>query len=110
MSHAKVLVHACLAGFALFNIASAPQANASPVTVIRGSHGAAFIVESDRIPVDARPLPSTPSQSFPKLATRGSHGAAQILSASSETHPNRPMTSVPNIIIRGPHSTAFVAQ
>ncbi len=53
MTHTKVIAHALLAGFAVLNLGTALKANASPITVTRGSHGAAFIVDSEKIPVDA---------------------------------------------------------
>ncbi|HEY9827533.1 MAG TPA: hypothetical protein V6D19_19010 [Stenomitos sp.] len=109
MSSSKILVRALLTGFALFNIASAPQAQAAPIIVIRGSHGAAAIVDSDRIPVAAQTLPSTPSQGFPQLAIRGSHGAAQIVSDSPKMDVNRMVSAVPDVVVRGPHGAAFVA-
>ncbi|NJR56460.1 MAG: hypothetical protein HC768_19050, partial [Acaryochloris sp. CRU_2_0] len=60
MTRTKVLTHALLASFALFNIATTPKANAEPITVNRGSNGAAFIVDSKHIPLDAKTQPQTP--------------------------------------------------
>ncbi|MEM9137314.1 MAG: hypothetical protein AAGB01_08195 [Cyanobacteria bacterium P01_F01_bin.42] len=47
-----------LAAIALFNVVQAHGAEAKTVTITRGSHGAAFIVKADRVPVDAKVLPS----------------------------------------------------
>ncbi len=109
MTRTKLFTHTLLAGFALFNVATAPQANAEYVTITRGSNGAATIVKADKIPVDAQTQPNSPSHSFPKLVTKGPHGAV-TLSTKSRSMKSEVSVSVPNVITRGPNGAAVIAQ
>lgn len=107
MTTTKLFTHTLLAGFALFNLASAPKANAESVVVNRGPNGAAFIVNADNIPVDAKAAPQTPAHSFPNVETKGPHGAA-TLSNKAETVKSDKVVSVPKVITRGPNGAAVI--
>jgi hypothetical protein len=107
MTRTKFIAHTLLAGFALLNLSTALKAIATPITVTRGSHGAAVIIDSENIPVDAKALPTSPNRSFPKLMTRGSHGA-NIMSAASQMRSDKQAISVPNLMARGSHGAAVI--
>lgn len=107
MSTTKLFTRTLLAGFALLSVTVAPNANAESVIVNRGPNGAAFIVKSDNIPVDAQALPQSPARSFPSLVTKGPNGAA-ALSSKTVTSEADKVVSVPNVITRGPNGAAFV--
>ncbi len=47
MTRTKLFAHTLLAGFALFNVVTAPQANAEYVTITRGPNGASTIVKAN---------------------------------------------------------------
>jgi hypothetical protein len=108
MTRTKRIAHTLLAGFAVLNLGTALKANAAPITVTRGSHGAAFIVDSDHIPVDAKSLPTSPNPTFPELTTRGSHGAS-IVTAASVMKSEMQAFAVPTLVNRGPHGASMIA-
>ncbi len=109
MTRTKLFAHTLLTGFALFNVAIAPQANAEYVTITRGPNGAATIVKANNIPVDAQTQPESPGHAFPNLVTKGPHGAG-TLSTKSESMKSKVSVSVPNVITRGPNGAAVIAQ
>jgi hypothetical protein len=107
MTRTKLFAHTLLAGFAVLNLGTALKASASPVTVNRGPHGAAFIVNSDNIPVDTKSLPTSSNRSFPNLMTRGSHGASVITSAAAMKSDEQAI-AVPHLVTRGSHGAAII--
>jgi len=108
MTYTKLIAHTLLAGFALLNLSTALKASATPVTVTRGSHGAAVIIDAENIPVDAKASTTSPNRSFPELTTRGSHGAS-VVSAASQMKSNKQAFSVPDLTARGSHGAAVIA-
>ena len=108
MTYTKLIAHTLLAGFALLNLSTAVKASATPITVTRGSHGAAAIIDSENIPVDAKASQTSPNRSFPELMTRGSHGAS-VVSDASQMKSDKQAMSVPNLMARGPHGAAVIA-
>jgi hypothetical protein len=84
----------------------AASAQAQSILVTRGSHGAISTV--DAVPVGSTALPTTPSQSYPKLVTRGSGGAAHIVNETVETKPMTPFHSTPKLMTRGSHGAAHI--
>jgi hypothetical protein len=108
MTCTKLFAHTLLAGFTLLNLSTALKASATPITVTRGSHGAAFIVDADNVPVGSKSLPNSPNRSFPVLMTRGSHRAARVVTSSMMTS-NKQAVAVPTLVTRGPHGAASVA-
>ncbi len=82
MTRTKFFTHTLLAGFALFNVAIAPQANAEYVTINRGPNGTVTIVKANKIPVDAQTQPESPSHDFPNLVTNGPNGAGTLSTKS----------------------------
>lgn len=109
MTHTKVLTHALLAGFALLNIATVSKANAEPITVNRGPNGAAFIVDSDHVPLDAKIQPQTPSHSFPEVMIRGPHGAAHLSQMATKKMDNPNASATPEQTLQQPRDTTTIA-
>lgn len=109
MTTTKLFTHTLLAGCALFSLATAPQATAETVVVNRGPNGAAFIVNSDNIPVDAKVQPQSPSHEFPNLVVKGPNGAATLTSKPQVSSSDKAV-SVPNLITRGPNGAAVVSK
>ncbi len=107
MSTTKLFTQTVIAGLALLSIAAAPKANAESVVVNRGPNGAAFIVKSDNIPVDAKTLPQSPAHDFPRIVTKGPNGAAAF-SNKPVTSESGKVVTVPNVITRGPNGAAVV--
>ncbi len=108
MTHTKLFTQTLLAGFVLLSAAAAPKANAESVIVNRGPNGAAFIVDSDRIPIDAKTQSQSPARGFPNLVTKGPNGAA-TLSNKADAKSDK-VVSVPNVITRGPNGAAVVSK
>jgi hypothetical protein len=108
MTYTKLIAHTLLAGFALLNLTTALKASATPITVTRGPNGAAVIIDSENIPVDAKASPTSPNRSFPELMTRGSHGAS-FVTAASQMKSEKQAISVPNLVTRGSHGAAVIA-
>ena len=98
MNLTKAFTYTVLPGLAALTLGLGltPDAQAKPVLVQRGSHGANFIVDADNIPAGATRLTvsapgaaaqdtaqteqKTSKQPRPtKITTRGSHGAAVIV-------------------------------
>jgi hypothetical protein len=107
MTRTKFIAHTLLAGFALLNLSTALKASVAPITINRGSHGAAVIIDSENIPVDDKASPTSPNRSFPKLMSRGSHGASLATKAStmkSDMHAFAP----PTFATRGSHGAAII--
>jgi hypothetical protein len=107
MTRTKLIAHALLAGFAILNLGTMLKANAAPITVTRGSHGAAFIVDSDNIPVDAKSLPTSPNHTFPELTIRGSHGAS-IANTAAVMKSDMQAFGVPTLVNRGSHGASII--
>ncbi len=107
MTRTKFIAHTLLAGFALLNLGTALKASATPIIVTRGSHGAAVIVESDNIPVDAKASPTSPNRDFPKLMSRGSHGAS-LATGGSAMKSDMQAFAAPTFATRGSHGAAII--
>jgi hypothetical protein len=107
MARTKFIAHTLLAGFALLNISTALKASAAPIIVTRGSHGAAVIVDSDNIPVDAKASPTSPNRNFPKLMSRGSHGAS-FTTEGSKMKPGMQAFAAPTFATRGSHGATII--
>jgi hypothetical protein len=107
MTRTKFIAHTLLAGFALLNLGTALKASAAPIIVTRGSHGAAVIVDSDTIPVDAKASPNSPNHAFPGLMSRGSHGAS-LATEASEMKPNMQAFATPTFATRGSHGASII--
>jgi hypothetical protein len=107
MTRTKFIAHTLLAGFALLNLSTALKASAAPIIVTRGSHGAAVIVESDHIPVDAKASPTSPNRDFPGLMSRGSHGAS-LATEGSVMKANMQAFAAPSFVTRGSHGASII--
>jgi hypothetical protein len=107
MTRTKFIAHTLLAGFALLNLSTALKASAAPIIVTRGSHGAAVIVDSENIPVDAKASPTSPNHAFPGLMSRGSHGASLATEASA-VKPNMQAFATPTSATRGSHGASVI--
>lgn len=70
MTYTKLIAHTLLAGFALLNLSTALKASATPITVTRGSHGAAVVVDSENIPVDTKASPTWEHPTLAKALTQ----------------------------------------
>ncbi|MGB8702249.1 MAG: hypothetical protein WCD18_22765 [Thermosynechococcaceae cyanobacterium] len=89
----KVLTHSLLASIALVTFTQSFKAEAKPIWVQRGSHGAVQVVESDRLPIGTTALPTGSGHHYPNLVSKGSHGAVTFAAQGdsggtkmSETH------------------------
>jgi hypothetical protein len=109
MINLKALSNAAFTTVAVLSLGimtHAASAQAQSIQVTRGSHGAISLV--DAVPVGATVLPTTPSQSYPKLVTRGPGGAAHIVSETAETKPMAQFHSSPKLMTRGSHGAAYI--
>ena len=52
---------------------------AKPIVVTRGPNGAAHVVKSDKIPLDAKVPPMSQSRQFPKVQQKGPGGATHLV-------------------------------
>ena len=78
MKLTQVITRSSLAAVALLNLSLATSAIAEPIVVTRGPNGAAHVVKSDNIPVDAMQAPVSEAREFPQLVQKGPGGAVQI--------------------------------
>jgi hypothetical protein len=107
MFNLKVLTNAAFATVTVLSLGFAGHAaSAQSIFVTRGSHGAIAIV--DTTPVGATVLPTTPSQSYPKLVTRGPGGAAQIVDETQEITAMAQAHSFPKLMTFGSHGAAHI--
>ncbi len=86
MKRTQIFSRSALAAIALFNISLATSAVAKPIVVTRGPNGAGHVVQSDKIPVDAKLNPKSEVRQFPKLVQKGPGGAAHF--AKTNTRDN----------------------
>jgi hypothetical protein len=107
MAYTKLIAHTLLAGFALLNLTTALKASAAPIIVTRGSHGAAIIVDSENIPVDAKASPTSPNRDFPELMSRDSHGAS-LATEGSAMKSDMQAFAAPTFATRGSHGAAII--
>lgn len=83
-----------LASLSILGTATAALAEYTVVT--RGPNGAAHVVKSDQIPLDAKVNTPTAPHTFPRVVVRGPGGAAHI-AAESKSIPNYQIISYPKV-------------
>jgi hypothetical protein len=107
MTRTKLIAHTLLAGFALLNLSTALKASAAPITINRGSHGAAVIIDSENVPVDVKPLSNSPSRAFPELMSRGPHGASYATEGYAMKSDTQAFAA-PTFVNRGSHGASIL--
>lgn len=109
MFNTKVFTNAVFASVTVLSLGvTGHAASAEPTLVIRGSHGAASIV--NEVPLGATVLPTSPSHDAPKLVNRGPGGAAQIVSELTETKSMSMAHSFPKLVPVGGHGAAQIVE
>jgi hypothetical protein len=107
MFNPKVLTSAAFTTLSIISLGiTGHAASAESILVTRGPHGATSIVE--KVPIGATVLPTTPSQSYPKLMTRGPGGAEHIVSESKEMKPIAQAHTFPKVKSLGSHGAAHI--
>ncbi|NJN23333.1 MAG: hypothetical protein HC810_01580, partial [Acaryochloridaceae cyanobacterium RL_2_7] len=103
MTFTQLITRSSVAALALLNVSLASSAIATPITVTRGPNGAAHVVKSNNIPVDAKMAPTSEARQFPTLVQKGPGGAAHIVKTTDTMMDKNAQASVPNLIQRGPN-------
>ena len=93
MQLTQVITRSSLAAIALLNLSLATSAFAEPIVVTRGPNGAAHVVKTDNVPVDANVLPNNKIGAIAQAKQTGIGGAE--LSVTSR------------LIQRGPNGAFF---
>lgn len=99
---------AILAGLTVLGLGMISPAAAENITVTRGPHGASRQVKIDRIPHDAQVRPNTSAKGFPNIVTRGSHGAAQIAQPREIRQNAAQSSKTLQVIQRGPNGASHI--
>ena len=103
MKLSQVITRSSLAAVALLNLSIATSAIAEPIVVTRGPNGAAHVVKSDNIPIDAKTHPMTEAHEFPKVTQKGPGGASHIVSQKKATPTTKAETTSPRLVRHGSH-------
>ncbi len=103
MQFTQVIARSSLVVVALLNLSLATSAIAEPVVVTRGPNGAAHVVKTGNIPLDAKQFPDSEAREFPQLVKRGPGGAVQIVNESKPETKASQQASQPRLIQRGPN-------
>ena len=109
MQLTQVITRSSLTAIALLNLSFATSAFAEPTVVTRGPNGAAHVVKTDNIPVDAKQAPSSKVREFPQLVKRGPGGAVQIVNESKPETKTTRQASRPQLIQRGPNGAFTIS-
>jgi len=100
---------AVLAGLAVLGMGIISPVTAETITVTRGPNGAAHQVKSDRIPEDAQVRSNRPAPGFPDIVTKGPHGAAQIAQSELDRETTAQSAGPLQVVQRGPNGAGHIA-
>ena len=109
MKLTQVITRSSLAAVALLNLSLATSAIAEPIVVTRGPNGAAHVVKSNNVPVDAKQATVSEAREFPQLVQKGPGGAVQIVKDAQPSQRSTRQAKTPTLIQRGPNGAFFVS-
>lgn len=108
MTFSQVISRSTLAAMMTLTVSLGASVNAEPIRVTRGPNGATHIVNSERLPLDAKLQPQSEARDFPALAQRGPGGAAHILNDSETSNQSTTAQRAQRLITRGPNGAGFL--
>ena len=106
MKLSQVITRSSLVAIALLNLST--SAFAETIIVTRGPNGAAHIVKSDNIPLDAQVTTMTEANAFPEVVTKGPGGAAHIITQEKATE-IKTETSRRKLVRHGTHGAFMLS-